>query len=95
MLFNGDSATMRMTFFSLQEYQLRLCTGDALPDDAYFEVKDMNGKLLYSTKGKPSFWNFSVRSTRSLQIHVVVPYDSSIGKNTSDCAAVILGFKPD
>ncbi len=96
VLFEGDSAALRMTFFSEQEYRLMVCSHSSLGDSVFFKIRDMDGELLYNSKGKQDSWDFKVNSTQDLNVSVIVPRqkDNMTGLPQSGCVSVILGFKP-
>jgi hypothetical protein len=95
-LYEGDSASMNMTFYSLLDYRLMVCSHSVLGEDVHFKVKDGDGEVVFNSKGKANnYWDFRVNSTQDLNIEVVIP-DSE--ENLTDmvksgCVSVILGFK--
>lgn len=95
-LFEGDSATLNMTFYSLLDYRLMVCSHDVLGDGVYFRVKDSDGEILFTNKdGEEKHWDFRVNSTQDLHIDVVVPSNSETISNMppSGCVSVVLGYK--
>jgi hypothetical protein len=96
VLFEGDSASLRMTFFSEQEYRLVVCSHTSLGDSVYFKIRDLDNELLYNSKGKDNVWDFKVNSTQDLSVDVIVPRQANnmTGLPQSGCVSVILGFKP-
>ena len=96
VLFEGDSATLRMTFFSEQEYRMVVCSHTSLGDSVYFKIRDLDNELLYNSKGKANTWDFKVNSTQDLNVSVIVPRQANnmTGLPQSGCVSVILGFKP-
>ena len=95
-LYEGDSASMNMTFYSLLEYRLMVCTHPILGEGAFFRVKDDDGEILYSSEGKsPNYWDFRVNSTQDLRIDVVIPEDQERVTDIppSGCVSIVLGFK--
>jgi len=95
-LYEGDSASMNMTFYSLLEYRLMVCTHPILGEGAFFRVKDDDGEILYSSEGKsPNYWDFRVNSTQDLRIDVVIPEDQErvTDMPPSGCVSIVLGFK--
>ena len=95
-LHEGDSASMNMTFYSLLEYRLMVCTHPVLGEGAFFRVKDDGGEILYSSEGKsPNYWDFRVNSTQDLRIDVVIPEDQErvTDMPPSGCVSIVLGFK--
>lgn len=95
-LYEGDSASMNMTFYSLLEYRLMVCTHPILGEGAFFRVKDDGGEILYSSEGKsPNYWDFRVNSTQDLRIDVVIPEDQErvTDMPPSGCVSIVLGFK--
>ena len=96
VLFEGDSASVRMTFFSEQEYRLVVCSHTSLGDSVYFKIRDLDNELLYNSEGKGNVWDFKVNSTQDLTVDVIVPRQSNnmTGLPQSCCVSIILGFKP-
>ncbi len=95
-LYEGDSAALNMTFYSLLEYRLMVCTHPVLGDGAFFRVKDNDGEILYSSEGKnKNHWDFKVNSTQDLHIDVVIPENAESVSDMppSGCVSIILGFK--
>lgn len=96
-LFEGDSASLNMTFYSLLEYRLLVCAHPVLGDGVYFRVKDSDGEVLYTNKDNPSlkYWDFKVNSTQDLHIDVMVPEnpESMSDMPPSGCVSILLGFK--
>lgn len=95
-LFEGDSASLRMTFYSLLDYRLLVCAHPILGDKVRFRVSDTDGEELYnSVEGGKDSWDFRVNSTQELIIDVVVPEDPSNANNIppSGCVTVVLGFR--
>lgn len=95
-LYEGDSASMNMTFYSLLDYRLMVCAHPVLGEGAFFRVKDGDGEVIYSSQGKTSnYWDFRVNSTQDLHIDVVIPEDGSDVSDMppSGCVSIILGFK--
>lgn len=96
VLFEGDSATLKMTFFSEQEYRLLICSHSSLGDSVHFKIRDLDNELLYKSQGKGNSWDFKVNSTQDLMVTVLIPRqkDNMTGLPQSGCVSVILGFKP-
>lgn len=95
-LFEGDSASLNMTFYSLLEYRLMVCSHAMLGEGVYFKVKDSDGEVVYTSKGtNKNYWDFRVNSTQDLHIDVVVPNneESVSDMPPSGCVSVVLGFK--
>lgn len=95
-LFEGDSASLRMTFYSLLDYRLMICSHPILGENVRFRVKDVDGDELYNSEGsEKDSWDFRVNSTQELIIDVVVPEDASNPSEIppSGCVSVVLGFK--
>ena len=95
-LFEGDSATMVMTFYSLLDYRLMVCPHPVLGQQVHFKVRDNDGELLYNSKeGEKNVWDFRVNSTQDLRIDVIVPEDPESASNMppSGCVSIVLGFK--
>jgi hypothetical protein len=95
-LFEGDSASMNMTFYSLLDYRLMVCSHGILGDDVHFKVKDGDGEVVYNSKdATKNYWDFRVNSTQDLHIEVVIPdnADNVTDIPNSGCVSVVLGFK--
>ena len=95
-LFEGDSASLRMTFYSLLDYRLMVCPHDVLGDNVSFKVSDTDGEELYDSKDSDiNTWDFRVNSTQELVIDIMVPEDPTSPSNIppSGCVSVVLGFK--
>lgn len=94
-LFEGESASVIQTFYSGQDYRLLVCASTIL-EGAYFEVKDLNGKLLFTAKDKANepYWDFNVASTQQLSIDVYIP-ETSVREDLkkSGCVSIMVGFK--
>ncbi|UTW63872.1 hypothetical protein KFE98_06970 [bacterium SCSIO 12741] len=95
-LFEGDSASLVMTFYSLLDYRLLVCSHPVLGENVHFKVRDMSGTLLYDSQGSGKiFYDFSVASTQDLRIDVIVPEqkDNLSETTPSGCASIVLGFR--
>ena len=95
-LFEGDSASLNMTFYSLLDYRLMVCSHSMLGEGVFFRVKDSDGEVVYSSQDKTQdYWDFRVNSTQDLHIDVVVPSDSESVSDmpVSGCVSIVLGFK--
>ena len=95
-LFEGDSASLRMTFYSLLDYRLMVCSHPVLGDKVRFRVKDLDGEELYNSENSDkNTWDFRVNSTQELLIDVVAPEDPANVSETvpSGCVSILLGFK--
>lgn len=95
-LFEGDSATVRMTFYSLLDYRLLVCSHPILGENVRFRITDTEGEEVYNSKGtKENSFDFRVNSTQELIINVVVPEDPSSANSIppSGCVSVVLGFR--
>lgn len=90
----GEKAEMQMTFYKGQNYRILVCGQDML-GDIYFNVMDLNGKSIFSSKGKnKDVWDFNVTSTQDLIVEVVIPAAST--KNQiipKGCVSLLVGFK--
>lgn len=92
-LFEGESASVMMTFYSGQDYRLIVCGQDIL-GDVLFEIKDEDGNVLYDNKDKGTgIWDFNVASTQQLMVQVTCPPS----RNTHDlknsgCVSILVGF---
>lgn len=92
-LFAGDSTSMVLTFYSLLEYRLLVCTHESLTG-AHFKVRELDGELLFDSRRGKGYWDFRVNATQELRIDVIVP-DAGGGNDIppSGCAAIVVGFK--
>ncbi|MGD1846207.1 MAG: hypothetical protein ACFB10_12525 [Salibacteraceae bacterium] len=91
-LFEGETASVMMTFYSGQDYRLIVCSQDILKG-TYFEIKDEDGNLLYTNKDKDSdVWDFNVASTQQLMVEVTVPQTSTHDVKNSGCVSILVGF---
>ncbi len=95
-LFEGDSASLIMTFYSLLDYRLMVCSHNVLGDSVHFKVRDNDGNLLFNSldAGKNN-WDFRVNSTQDLMVSVIAPEDSENMTDipASGCVSIIVGFK--
>lgn len=95
-LFEGDSASLVMTFYSLLDYRLMVCSHEVLGKGVHFKVRDNDGNILFnSSEASKNYWDFRVNSTQDLMVSVIAPESS---ENVTDipasgCVSVILGFK--
>lgn len=95
-LFEGDSANLVMTFYSLLDYRLMVCSHEVLGKEVHFKVKDNDGNELFnSSQSDKPYWDFRVNSTQDLAINVVVPEnkDNLTDMPASGCVSIVLGFK--
>lgn len=94
-LFEGDSADLKMTFYSDQQYRLLVCSHGSLGEGVFFKVKDSDNDLMYdsSEKGEMKF-DFMVNSTQDLTVTVIVTKDEEdvMMMPRSGCVSVALGF---
>ncbi len=90
----GESATTKASFFSGQDYRILVCPHKIL-ENVYFEVKNAEGELIYSSKeSKKEDWNFNVATTQELIINVVVPKaESPNGMVQGGCVSLLVGFR--
>ena len=93
-LMEGESAELGMTFYSGQDYRLLICSHKIL-EGTYFEVKDTDNNLIYSSVEKSTeLWDFNVNSTQQLKINVVVPESEGLTEMVSSgCVSVMVGFR--
>ena len=95
VMFEGEEATLTQTFYEGQDYRLVLCTQEVISEAAYFEISDYANNMIYSSKDAgTNVFDFSVESTQSLKMRIVVP---NIGKDKNlkqnGCVSVVVGFK--
>ena len=95
-LFEGDSANLVMTFYSLLDYRLMVCSHEVLGTGVHFKVQDNDGNILFNSKeAQKNYWDFRVNSTQDLIVSVNAPENS--GNLTdipaSGCVSIIHGFK--
>jgi hypothetical protein len=97
----GETAELAMTFYSGQNYRLKVCHDPSI-EGVYFKLKDSDHKELYNSHDKDSqHFDFNVKSTQQMFIEVVVP-DHKDGEHSkgghdithSGCVSVLVGFKP-
>lgn len=95
-LFEGDSASLMMTFYSLLDYRLMVCSHEVLGAGVHFKVRDNDGNVLFnSQEAKKNYWDFRVNSTQDLVVNIIAPKKP---KNltsipASGCVSIILGFR--
>ena len=94
-LFPGESASLAIPFYAGQEYRILACSHKVLGEDVYFEVKNSKDKLIYSSKGKKTTWDFKVSSTQELIIDIFVPTGAKVEGDLaqSGCVSLLVGFK--
>ncbi len=96
VLFEGDSASLKLTFYSEQDYRLLVCAQQIFEEGAYFKVRDMDKKVLYdSSEGDDrNIWDFQVHSTQDLWIDVFAPEpeDNTIEIANSACISLAIGM---
>lgn len=95
-LFEGDSASLMMTFYSLLDYRLMVCSHEVLGGGVHFKVRDNDGNILFnSQEANKHFWDFRVNSTQDLMVSVIAPENSENMTDipASGCVSIILGFK--
>ena len=92
-LFPGESASLKVPFYSGQDYRIMACAHKLL-GDVYFEVKTSDDNPVYNSQGKSNAWDFNVASTQELTIDVYVAEDEAASEMAqSGCVAVLVGFK--
>lgn len=95
VMFEGEEATMVQTFYSGKDYRLFVCAHPVIADSLYFEVSDYSKNLIYTSADSrdPSF-DFSVESTRQLNIRVILPdMGTSNELKKNGCVSILVGFK--
>lgn len=95
VMFEGEEATLTQTFYEGQDYRLVLCSQEVISTVAYFELRDYANNLVYTSKNAGSnVFDFSVESTQSLKMRIVVPkIGSDPNLKQNGCVSVIVGFK--
>jgi hypothetical protein len=94
-LFPGETATLKVAFYSGQDYRIISCAHPILKE-VYFQVKTSDGNVVYNSKDKKSqVWDLKVVSTQELTIDVFAEKeDAPNSMAQSGCVAVLVGFKP-
>ena len=94
MLYPGDDAELKQTFFSGQDYRILVCTQDNIHKNAFFEIKTDDGAIVYSSEDlEIDFWDFNVATTQNLEIHVVIPDEETASEiKNNGCVSVLVGF---
>lgn len=91
----GESATLRASFYSGQEYKIVMCDNKEV-QKIYFEIRNVDDdELLYSSRGKSDqTWNFNVSNTQELIINIIAP-DTEVDtdKPPVGCMALLIGFR--
>lgn len=93
----GQNSEMNVTFYAGQDYRILVCSEEVL-GDVSFKVMDMSHKVLFDSKenNSPDFWDFKVKNTQQLIVHVDIPQSaSSASIPPSGCVSVMVGFKKD
>jgi hypothetical protein len=95
----GESAEIKMIFYSNQEYRLMICHQPNI-EGVYFKLKDAEHRDIYSSKDKDSqVFDFNVKTTQEMYVEVIVPEPKGgISKGAHDiadagCVAIVVGFK--
>jgi hypothetical protein len=94
VLLNGDKTQLSSTFYYGDEYRLLISADDKL-GKIQLNVKDADGKVLYTTRGYGSImWDFNVESTQDLTLEVLTPA-AAAGEtfDKSGCVSIVVGFK--
>ena len=95
ILSEGESAEIYKTFFSGQGYRIAVCKVDSLPD-VYFKIIDEENSVLFDSKrnGNPSYWDFEIKTTQQLIVHVeVAEKDPDSKTKVSGCVSILFGIK--
>lgn len=93
----GQNSEMNLTFYAGQDYRILVCAEEVL-GDVSFKVMDMSHKVVFDSRenDNPDFWDFKVKNTEQLIVHVDVPKSqSSASIPPSGCVSVMVGFKKD
>lgn len=96
-LSSGQTTELNMTFYAGQAYRILVCSQEVL-GDVTFKVTDMSKKVVFDSKDNnfPDFWDFKVKNTQQLIVHVDVPKsDSPSSILPSGCVSILVGFKKD
>ncbi len=94
-LFEGDSADLKMTFYSEQQYRLLVCAHGSLGEGVVLKVKDSDDVLMYDSEDKgESAFDFMVNSTQDLTVTIMAPKSEEdyLDMPRSGCVSVALGF---
>ncbi len=95
-LFEGDSASLIMTFYSLLDYRLMVCAHEVLGTGVHFKVRDNDNNVLFNSQeaGK-MYWDFRVNATQDFTVSVIAPKDPQNVTDipSSGCVSIIVGFK--
>jgi len=94
-LTSGQNSELNMTFYAGQDYRILVCAQEAL-GEVTFKVMDMSHKVVFDSKenDSPDFWDFKVKNTQQLIVHVDVPKSNSPATvQPSGCVSVMVGFK--
>lgn len=94
-LSSGQNSEMNLTFYAGQDYRILVCAEEIL-GDVSFQVMDLSHKVLFDSKqnNNPDFWDFKVKNTQQLIVHVNVPSSNSGAiEQPSGCVSVMVGFK--
>ncbi len=95
-LFEGDSASLMMTFYSLLDYRLMVCAHEVLGSGVHFKVRDNDGNVLFNSQESDNmYWDFRVNSTQDLMVSVIAPADPDNLTDipASGCVSIVVGFK--
>ena len=93
VLSDGDNLSVYKTFFRGKTYRIVVTTEENGPS-AHFQIKTMQGQVIYDNKDNPSskFWDYTSDKNQNLIVYVdLLPPNST--KIKSGCVAVILGYK--
>jgi|SRR6218665_1028691 len=91
----GQNSEMNMTFYAGQDYRILVCSEEKL-GEVSFQVMDLSHKVLFDSKqnNSPDFWDFKVKNTQQLIVHVnVPPANNGAIENPGGCVSVMIGFK--
>ena len=96
VMFEGDSASLKMTFYSEQSYRMIVCSQQIFDGGVYFKVRDSDKKLLYNSADNEmqTTWDFQVNTTQDLWVDVFAPQpeESSIEITNSACVTLAVGI---
>lgn len=96
MLMEGDSISLIQTFYSAQNYRLKVCTSEHM-GDCYFRVKSNYGYDVYSNENnRQSTWDFNLMSTQKLTITLYNPITGSEPdslQQSGGCISILIGHQ--
>lgn len=87
-LFPGESARVRITFYSGMVYRLAPCA-QGRNNRLIMTVRDLRGNVLFTNEGKSAqdYWDFAFAATATYNISVRFE-----NRNAKGCAALLVGY---